>query len=153
MSAIRLIRPKRPWSVTPATVLPAGLLARIFRLHWSYTVILDRRAVGKIGIDQVKVFNVYPGEHRLRMRFVLLRRSREMRISLKEGEERVFLCGANGLGWPTLREASSEDVAEIGEAPEPNEPPEPSEQTDSEPPEPSEQTDSEPPEPSEPFGW
>jgi len=31
----------------------------------------------------------------------------------KEGEEREFLCGTNGIGWPTLREASPEDLAEI----------------------------------------
>ena len=61
----------------------------------------------------MKVFAVDPGEHRLRMRFALLRRSREMRMSLKENEEREFLCGANGLGWPTLREASSDDAAEL----------------------------------------
>jgi hypothetical protein len=47
------------------------------------------------------------------MRFVGLRRSEELQMSLKEGEERQFLCGANGIGWPTLREASPEDVAEI----------------------------------------
>ena len=113
MSEIRLVRPERTWSVTPATVLPAGLLARLFRLHWSYTVVLDHRVAGKIGINQVKVFNVDPGEHFLRMRFVLLRRSKEMRVPLIEGQERLFLCGTNGLGWPTLREASPEDVAKI----------------------------------------
>ena len=54
-----------------------------------------------------------PGEHRLHMRFVGLRRSDELRVSLKEGEERQFLCGTSGMGWPTLREASPEDVAQI----------------------------------------
>ncbi len=36
-------------------------------------------------------------------------------MSLKEDEERQFLCGTNGIGWPTLREASPEDIAEIRE--------------------------------------
>lgn len=76
-------------------------------------MILDDHSVGKIGNDQLKVIAVDPGEHRLRMRFVLLRRSKEMRVSLKEDEEREFLCGTNGLGWPTLREASSDDAAEL----------------------------------------
>jgi hypothetical protein len=49
------------------------------------------------------------------MRFVGLRRSKELQMSLKEDEERQFLCGTNGLGWPTLREASPEDLAEIRE--------------------------------------
>jgi hypothetical protein len=71
--------------------------------------------VGKIGDEQLRVFEVEPGEHRLYMRFVGLRRSEELQLSLslKEDEERQFLCGTNGIGWPTLREASPEDVAEI----------------------------------------
>jgi len=127
MSVIRISRPKRDWSVSLATVLPTALLVRLFRLHWNYTVVLDRHSAGKIGTEQVKVFNVDPGEHRLRTRFVLLRRSREMRMSLKEDEEREFLCGTNGIGWPTLREASPEGLAEIrgsssSEPPKPGDP-------------------------------
>lgn len=113
MSVIRISRPKQDWSPSPATLLPAALLVRLFRLHWNYTVVLDHHTAGKIGNDQVRVFNVDPGEHLLRMRFVLLRRSKEIRMFLKEDEEREFLCGANGFGWPTLREASPEDLAEI----------------------------------------
>jgi len=113
MSVIKVSRPERDWSVSLATVLPTALLVRLFRPHWNYTVILDRHSAGKIGDGQARVFNVDPGEHRLRMRFVLLRRSKEMRMSLKEDEEREFLCGTNGIGWPTLREASPEDLVEI----------------------------------------
>lgn len=127
MSAIRVFRPKQHWSVSPRTVLPAGLLLRLFRLHLSYTVVLDDHAVGKIGDEQVRVFEVDPGEHRLYMRFVGLRRSKELRLSLKEDEERQFLCGASAMGWPTLREASPEDVARMprnsaGESPTPGDP-------------------------------
>jgi hypothetical protein len=113
MSAIRIFRPKKDWSVSPATVLPTALLVRLFKAHWNYTVVIDDRAVGKIGDEQEKVFEVGQGEHRLHMRFVGLRRSQELQMSLKEGEERQFLCGTSGMGWPTLREASPEDVAEI----------------------------------------
>ena len=116
MSAIRILRPNQPWSVSPATVLPTGLLVHLFRPHSNYTVLLDGHSAGKIGNEQVRVFTVEPGEHRLCMRFVLLRRSKELRMSLKEDEERQFLCGTSGLGWPTLREASPEDVAQIREA-------------------------------------
>lgn len=112
MSAIRISRPRRAWSVAPATVLPAGLLLRLIRPHWNFTVLLDDHPAGKIGNEQVKVFTVDPGEHRLRMRFLLLRRSEEMRMSLKEDEEREFICGSNGIGWPTLREASPEEGPE-----------------------------------------
>jgi len=113
MSTIRIFRPQQPWSVSPATVLPVGLLFRLFRFHPSFTVLLDDQPVGKIGNEQVRVFEVEPGEHRLRIRFVELRKSKELRMSLKDGEERQFLCGANGIGWPTLREASPQDVTEI----------------------------------------
>jgi hypothetical protein len=127
MSAIRILRPKPQWSVSPATVLPTAWLFRLLRFHPSFTVLLDDHPVGKIASEQVRVFEVEPGEHRLRMRFVGLRRSEELRMSLKDGEERQFLCGANGIGWPTLREASPEDVAEIrgtsiSEPPEPEDP-------------------------------
>lgn len=44
-------------------------------------------------------------EHRLYVRFVGLRRSEELRVSLKEDEELDLLCGTSGFGWPTLREA------------------------------------------------
>lgn len=127
MSVIRISRPKRDWSASPATLLPAGLLLRLFRFHFNFTVVLDQRSAGKIGVEQVRVFNVDPGEHRLHVRFVQLRRSREIRISLKEGEQRDFLCGSNGIGWPTLREASPEEAAKAqgssnGEPPKPGDP-------------------------------
>lgn len=115
MSAIRIFRPKQRWSVSPRTVLPAGLLFRLFKPQSNYTAVLDDRPVGKIGNEQVRDFEVEPGEHRLYMRFVGLRRSEELRLSLKEGEERQFVCGTSGMGWPTLREASPEDVAQIRE--------------------------------------
>jgi hypothetical protein len=113
MSAIRIFWPKQQWSVSPATILPTALLLRLFRPHWNFTVVLDGHSVGEIGKEQVKVFEVEPGEHRLHMRFVGLRRSKELTMSLQEGEEQQFLCGTNGIGWPTLREASPEEVAEI----------------------------------------
>lgn len=115
MSAIRISRPKQHWSVSPRTVLPTALLFRLFKPQSNFTVLLDGHAVGKIGKAQVRVFEVDPGEHRLCLRFVGLRRSGELRITLKEGEERQFLCGASGWGWPTLREVSpGEDASRPG---------------------------------------
>jgi hypothetical protein len=113
MSTLRIFRPKQRWSISPATVLPTALLFRLFRPNSNFTVVLDDQSVGKIGKEQVKVFEAEPGEHRLYMRFVGLRRSEELRVSLKEGEERQFLSGTSGMGWPTLREASPEDVAQM----------------------------------------
>lgn len=113
MSTIRIFRPKRRFSVSPATVLPTALLVRLFRPQWPYTVLLDDHPVGKIGDDQVRVFEVEPGEHRLCIRVVQLRRSEELLVSIGEGEERQFICGTSRMGWPTLQEASPEDVAQI----------------------------------------
>jgi hypothetical protein len=113
LSAIRIVRLKQRWKPSPATLLPTALLYRLFRPQSNFTVVLDDQPVGEIGKEQVKVFEVEPGEHRLHMRFVEVRKSNELGVSLAEGEERQFVCGANGIGWPTLREASPEDVAEI----------------------------------------
>ncbi len=113
MSTITIFRPKKRWSVSPATVLPTALLVHLFKSHWDYTVLLDDHPVGKIGNEQVRAFEVTPGEHRLHIRFVGLRRSEELRVSLAESEERKFLCGTSGIGWPTLREASPDDDAQI----------------------------------------
>ena len=110
MSTIRINRPKQHWSISPATVLPTALLLRLFRPNSDYTVLLDDQPVGKIGKEQERVFGVEPGEHRLCMQFVGLRRSKELRTFLKDGEERQFLCGTSGMGWPTLREALPEEI-------------------------------------------
>lgn len=53
-----------------------------------------------------------PNWPRHSMRIVGLRRSKQLRMSLKEGEERRYVVGTTGLGWPALREASPHDVAE-----------------------------------------
>src|SRR5579863_7512767 len=103
-TTIKIFKPKRHWSISPATVLPTVLLFRLLRPNSNYTVILDDHPVGKIGNKQVRVFEVELCEHRLYMRFVGLRRSEELQVSLTEGEERQFVCGTSGMGWPTLRE-------------------------------------------------
>ena len=113
MSKIRILRPKEQWSISPRNLLPAAVLFRLFNPQANYTVVLDDQPVGQIGKEQAKVFDVEPGEHRLYLRFVGLRRSEELRVSLEADEERHFVCGTSEMGWPTLREASREDVAEL----------------------------------------
>jgi hypothetical protein len=127
MSAIRIFRPKQRWSVSPATVLPTALIFHLFRPHSNFTVVLDDQPAGKIGNGQTRVFEVEPGEHRLYLRFVGLRRSEEQQVFLKENEERSFVGGTSGMGWPTLREASPAEVAQLqgtstSEPPKPGDP-------------------------------
>jgi hypothetical protein len=76
MSAIRIPRPKQHWKASPATLLPTALLFRLFRQHPDYTVVLDDHSVGKAAYEQEAVFEVEPGEHRLSMRFVGVRKSK-----------------------------------------------------------------------------
>ena len=49
MSAIRLSRPKQPWSVAPRTLLPTAPLFRPFRPQSNFTVVLDDQPVRQIG--------------------------------------------------------------------------------------------------------
>lgn len=126
MSTIRISRPKKNWSVSPRTVLPTALLFRLFKPHSNFTVVLDSHRVGELGDEQIRDFEVEPGVHRLHLRFVGLRKSEELRVSLKVGELRQYVCGTSGMGWPTLREALPEEVAEmqgtVGEPPGPANP-------------------------------
>lgn len=104
-ATIALSRPVQPWSPTPANVLPTAVLARLVHANWRYTVVLDGRPVGTIGKGEMREFTVAAGEHRVRLRFVGLRRSAEVVMTLAEGEVRGLRCGTSGLGWPTLHEA------------------------------------------------
>jgi hypothetical protein len=113
MPAIRISRPRQRWKPSPATLLPADLLFRLFRPQSTFTVVLDDHPVGEIGRKEARTFDVEPGDHRLHVRFLGLRRSDELGVSLEEGEERQFICGTSGMGWPTLREASPGEVTQL----------------------------------------
>jgi len=117
VATIRIFRPKQRWKASPATLLPTGLLFRLLKPRSDYTVVLDDQPVGKIGKEQVRVFDAQPGEHTLRVRFIQLRTSKELEVSLGEGEERQFICGTTGMGWPTLRDASPEEIAAFRQMP------------------------------------
>ncbi len=107
MSTIRILRPKQKWKASPATLLPTALLFRLFNPQSHFTVVLDDQLVGRIGREEVKIFDVEPGEHRIYLRFLRLRKSTELRVSLKDGEEQQFVCATSAMGWPTLREVST----------------------------------------------
>jgi hypothetical protein len=64
--------------------------------------------------EQEEVYRVSPGEHSLSLHFLGgLRRSRKLRVSLAEGDEKQFVCFLNAFAWPSIRPATPEDVAAI----------------------------------------
>jgi hypothetical protein len=78
------------------------------------SVFLDGSKVGGIMPEQMEAYRVAPGEHSLSLHFLGgLRRSRKLRVSLAEGEEKQFVCLLNAFAWPSVRPATPEDVAAI----------------------------------------
>lgn len=76
------------------------------------TVFLDGSRLGAISPKQMTVYQVSPGEHSLNLHFLWgLRRSRKLSVALGGGEVRQFVCVLNGLGWPSIRPATPQDVA------------------------------------------
>jgi hypothetical protein len=76
------------------------------------SVLLDKSKVGAISPEQIKVYQVSPGEHSLSLHFLAgLRRSRKLHVLLAEGERRKFVCLLNAFGWPSIRPATPDDVA------------------------------------------
>jgi hypothetical protein len=76
------------------------------------SVFLDGSKVGAISPNQIKVYQVSPGEHSLSLHFLGgLRRSTKLQVPLAEGEEKRFVCSLNAFGWPSLRPATPTDVA------------------------------------------
>ena len=75
-------------------------------------VFLDNFKIGAISPDQIKDYQVSPGEHSLRLHFLGgLRRSRKLHVSVVAGEEKRFVCLLNALAWPSIRPATAADVA------------------------------------------
>ncbi|MGP8150842.1 MAG: hypothetical protein ACLPXU_09165 [Acidimicrobiales bacterium] len=76
------------------------------------SVFLDGSKVGAISPQHIGVYRVSPGEHSLRLHFLGgLRRSRTLHVPLAAGEEKQFVCVLNAFGWPSIRPATSDDVA------------------------------------------
>ena len=76
------------------------------------SVFLDGSKVGPISPNEIKVYQVSPGEHSLSLHFLGgLRRSTKLQVPLAEGEEKRFVCSLNAFGWPSVRPATADDVA------------------------------------------
>jgi hypothetical protein len=120
-ATIRLWRaPNRIWPAFPTLIVlrAASRLGRGQRRRPAVgeggvvSVFLDGSKVGAISPKQIKVYQVPPGEHSLSLHFLGgLRRSRKLSVPLAGGEVKQFVCVLNGLGWPSVRPATPEDVA------------------------------------------
>jgi hypothetical protein len=76
------------------------------------SVFLDGSKVGAISPQQIKLYQVSPGDHSLSLRFLGgLRRSRKLHVPLAEGEQKQFVCLLNAFGWPAIRPVTANDVA------------------------------------------
>lgn len=122
-ATIRLWRaPNRIWPAFP-TLLVLRAASRLSRGQSQrqrpaigeggvVSVYLDGSKVGAIAPNEIKVYQVSAGEHRLSLRFLGgLRRSKELHVPLAEGEEKEFACLLNAFGWPTIRPATANDVS------------------------------------------
>jgi hypothetical protein len=114
--------PNRIWPEFPTLVL----VRAASRLGWgrgqprspaigeggAVSVFLDGSKVGAISPNQIEVYQVSPGQHSLSVHFLGgLRRSRKLSVLLAEGEEKQFVCLLNAFAWPSIRSATSQDVA------------------------------------------
>jgi hypothetical protein len=120
-ATIRLWRaPNRIWPAFPTLVVlrAASRLGRGQRRSPAIgeggvvSVFLDGSKVDAISPNQIKAYQISPGEHSLSLHFLGgLRRSRKLSVALAGGEEKQFVCLLNGFGWPSIRTATPEDVA------------------------------------------
>ena len=124
-ATIKLWRaPNRIWRAFPTLVLvraasrlgrgPAKRRSPAISEGGVVSVLLDGSKLGAISPKQITVYQVSAGEHSLSLHFLAgLRRSRKLRVSLAEGEEKKIVCLLNAFGWPSIRPATPNDVVSI----------------------------------------
>ncbi len=109
--------PSRVWPAYPTvTVIRAasrlGWVQRRSPAIGGVAVVIDGSKAGAISPEQIQEYQVSPGEHSLSIHFLWgLRRSKKLEVSLAEGEEKQFVCWLNGWAWPSIRPATTKDVA------------------------------------------
>lgn len=122
-ASIKLWRaPNRIWPAFP-TLVVARAVSRLGRGRGPrrspaigegglVSVFLDDSKVGTISPRQTTVYQVSAGQHSLSLHFLWgLRRSRKLTVALAQGEEKQLVCLLNAFAWPSIRPATSEDVA------------------------------------------
>jgi hypothetical protein len=111
--------PNRIWPAFP-TLVVARAASRLGRGRNRGTVgeggvvsvFIDGSKVGAIAPEEIKVYQISPGDHSLSLHFLGgLRRSKKVSVTLAEGEKKQFVCALNAFAWPSLRPATPEDVA------------------------------------------
>jgi hypothetical protein len=112
--------PNRIWPAFP-TLVVIRAVSRLVRGRnpaigdgGAVSVFLDDSKVGTISPEQIKVYPVSSGEHSLSLHFLGgLRRSKKFDVVLAAGEEKQIVCLLNAFGWPSIRPATPDDVAEM----------------------------------------
>lgn len=104
----------------------AGAAVRIYRpgkLPWEvagdgyFTVFIDRKERGELWTNQVRTFEVAPGQHELQLGtgWGWLFRSQRLSFEVGVGETADFACRRfwSSRGWSSLRPATKKDLAAI----------------------------------------
>jgi hypothetical protein len=87
--------------------------ANLFDIGMAFTVFIDGVDVGKIWSNQIKAFEVAPGAHKVYVRFVLLRKSAELEITLDAGSQEFLFCRTSCLIYPILKRSSENDILKM----------------------------------------
>jgi hypothetical protein len=86
------------------------LRANFADLALSYTVEIDKKDCGQIRPRQTRSFEVSPGTHRLRIRFVPQRGSPQVEVVLASGETKEFQCRTGFLGSVVIHPVETSDT-------------------------------------------
>jgi hypothetical protein len=83
--------------------------ANFLDLGMTFKVMLDGGVIGEILPRESKRFTIGAGEFSLAVRFLYLRGSRELTVSLEPGEVKYFTCQTNWIGFAVLHPAHRRD--------------------------------------------
>ena len=88
---------------------------QFLRFRDYYTVVIDDTVVGDVWPREVKSFQVTAGEHRVRLKYLFLIRSRTLVVSVNHGQVLELACWPNwtGLGPVGLHRATERDSEKI----------------------------------------
>lgn len=66
--------------------------AHLLDVATPFKVVIDGAVVGKILTNETQSFDVTTGNHRLHIRYLWLRRSKDVEVFVKPGEQEEFTC-------------------------------------------------------------
>lgn len=80
----------------------------------SVGVVVDSTAIGNLWPKQFISFTVSPGDHWAQIRYMFIRRSFQIKLSLAEVDEITLMTRIRPIGSPTLRQRSNTRYCNVG---------------------------------------